>query len=389
MELDVGRLYEQGPRPADVPEGDAWEAWRIAIWSAEEFAMQGGDGALSRTQLAYLAGYGLLAPTSHNTVPERFELRPGGSQLGIWLDRRAVLAESDPTGRQAAISLGCVVANVEFAARSVGLDARVEVLDVPPDRLGPIEGDGDPHVAVVLIHLSPSAEPAVEWRGLMRRRKMVRAEYDQAIALPPTLAARLSSIVSEDAGLVFHLIEDGTTKLFLGKFQELADATVINREGFATELGDWLLENDDPSPLGMRGHEFGLSDDASRRFHRGLLGQVQLLPDEMAGFAKVGNIGMRSASAVGVITAAKDDLPHWIAAGRAYQRVALTLLSEDFVVAMHAGITEVTAPNMALRGRLRTRQRPVVVFRMGQPLRPEDGQRPHASRPPLASLVLP
>ena len=68
----------------------------------------------------------------------------------------------------------------------------------------------------------------------------------------------------------------------------------------------------------------------------------------------------------------------------------LGLLGDEAVAlgAMHAGITEVKAPNMALRGRLRTRQRPVVVFRMGRPLRPEDGRRPHASRPRLASLVL-
>lgn len=377
--------------PHDVPAGPSWEAWRIAVASAAEHAALGREGGgLSEAQLVHLAVFGLLAPTSHNTVPQRFELRPTAAELRIWLDRRAVLAESDPTGRQAAISVGCAVANVELAARSVGLEAQVEVLDTPLERLQPFADDGEPVVPLAVVHLAPAATaPSCEWRELMLRRKMVRAEYDRSVALPAELAHELGALVAGFSGLRLHLVTDAPTKLFLGKFQELADSTVINREGFARELGDWLLDNDDPSPLGMRGREFGLSDAAARRFHLGLRGELQLLPDETAAFAKVGNIGMRSASAIGVITVAEDDLAHRLAAGRAYQQVALTLLRHDFVVAMHAGITEVTAPNMALRGRLRTRHRPEVVFRVGRPLRPEDGARPHASRPPLASILLP
>lgn len=391
IDLDPARCYEPSA-PADVPEAPQWAAWRIAVLSPAEFVAlgQGSSETPSEQQLAYLAAFGLLAPTSHNTVPQRFELRPAEAEIRVWLDRRAVLPDSDPSGRQAAISCGCAIANVELAARDVGLDARVEALEVAPAALGPLEGEGEPYVRLATIHLARASEGDASpgWRALMRRRKMVRAEFDRAVVLSPELGEELGAQVAALAGLQLHLIADAPTKLFLGKFQELADSTVINREGFARELGDWLLDNDDPSPLGMRGREFGLSDDAARRFHRGLRGELTLLPDETAGFAKVGNIGMRSASAVGVITVAKDDLAQRLAAGRAYQRVALTLLRHDFVVAMHAGITEVTAPNLALRGRLKTRHRPQVVFRMGRPLNAEDGARPHASRPALASIIL-
>lgn len=376
---------------SDVPDGPSWEAWRIAVSSPAELAALAREGGgLSDAQLAHLAGFGLLAPSSHNTVPERFELRATESELRVWLDRRAVLADSDPTGRQAVVSVGCAIANVELAARSVGLDAQVHALEVPPHATRPFADDGEPQVLLAVVRLTAAATgaPLLEWRELMRRRKMVRAEYDRSVTLPAALGEELEALVGGFPGLQLHLIVDAPTKLFLGKFQELADSTVINREGFARELGDWLLENDDPSPLGMRGREFGLSDEASRRFHRGLRGELQLLPDETAAFAKVGNIGMRSAAAVGVITVAVDDTAHRLAAGRAYQQVALTLLRHDFVVAMHAGVTEVTAPNMALRGRLRTRHRPEVVFRLGRPLHPEDGARPHASRPSLESIIL-
>jgi hypothetical protein len=217
---------------------------------------------------------------------------------------------------------------------------------------------------------------------------MVRAEFDERVKLEPSLAQELVSLTaSVHAGLALHLISDAPTLLALGKFQELADSTVINRTAFARELAEWLVDNESDRALGMRGREFGLSDEAARRFHNGLAGTGPLLPDETVAFAKAGNIGMRSSSAVAVVTAARDDVEHRLAAGRAFEAMALRLTLGGFSVAMHAGITEVEAPNMALRGLLRTFQRPLVVFRVGRPLRSADGERPHSSRPRLADIL--
>ena len=126
----------------------------------------------------------------------------------------------------------------------------------------------------------------------MTRRKMVRAEYDERVRLQAALAGELSAIVrSVHPGLTLHLVSDAPTLLALGKFQELADSTVINRAAFARELADWLLENDSDRAVGMRGREFGLSDAAAARFRAGLAGTGPLLPDETVAFAKSGNLG--------------------------------------------------------------------------------------------------
>jgi hypothetical protein len=42
---------------------------------------------------------------------------------------------------------------------------------------------------------------------------------------------------------------------------------------------------------------------------------------------------------------------------------------------------------MALRGRLRTFQRPLVVFRIGKPLTAADSDRPHSARPGLKDVL--
>ncbi|MCX4240265.1 nitroreductase family protein [Paraliomyxa miuraensis] len=393
--IDVDGFYESEGE-ADVPPGQAWQAWRVKILPEPAFRALGGHEGLSGAQLAYLAAFGLLAPTSHNTVPQRFEPIERRSELRVWLDRRAVLPESDSCGRQATISVGCVVANIEHAAHHYGLAVELEVLDTPLEHTHPAR-DGEPTlVPLVSMRFSRGSEAPPRRAGagadllaLMKRRKMVRARFDEAVALGSEVAEELRAIARELGGLELHLLTDAPTLLFLGKFQELADSTVFNRAGFARELGQWTLANDDPSAVGMRGWEFGLSDEAARHFSRGLRGEATLLPDEVAGMAKTANIGMRSASAVGVITVERDDLVHRIAAGRAYEGIALCSLRHGLVASMHAAITEVEAPNMALRGRLRTRRRPEVVFRLGRPKLPEDGMRPHASRPLLSSLLLP
>lgn len=384
--LDLDGLFDRMRDDRTIPAGAIFDAWRVRVLSPIQF------GALSPSlQLAYLAWLDLLAPTSHNSVPQRFRLQPAAGALEVWLDRRFVLSASDVVGRQAAVSLGCGITNAVLGARAFGWGTAVELLPVPVEATRP-EVPGEPrYTRVASLRFEPGAHPpeGERWLRAMLARKVFRVEFDERVKLEPSIVEELHEVVAAYDGLELHLLSDSATLLFLGKFQELADTTVFNREAFATELGDWLLPNDAPSPLGMRGQEYGLSDDTARRIHLGLLRRAPLLPDEMAGFAKAGNLGMRSSAAVAVITVEEDTVPHRIRVGQAYEEMALRLLGHRLCTAVHAGITEVDAPNLALRGRLRTRRRPTMVCRIGRPLREADWSRPHAARPELGTLFLP
>jgi hypothetical protein len=370
----------------DVPSGAQFDAWRIGILEPSELA-----GLDMRSRLEYFAALALIGPTTHNTVPQRMRVDVDAAAIHFALDRRAILPHSDANGRQATVSLGACVANAVIAAEAYGMSATQTVEPVDPKLIRPAESNTDTVVPIVTIRFGDRTRTDAHDLGVvhaMVQRKMVRAEFDERVKLESSLADELSTLTrSTHAGLTLHILTDAPTLLALGKFQELADSTVINRASFAHELGEWLLANDSDAYVGMRGREFGLDDASAIRFRNGLAGTGPLLPDETVGFAKSGNIGMRSASAVLVIAAAKDDLEHRLAAGYAYEAMALRLVQAGMSVAMHAGITEVEAPNMALRGRLRTMQRPTVVFRAGKPLRQSDAERPHSSRPRLVDAM--
>src|SRR5215472_7358669 len=109
--------------------------------------------------------------------------------------------------------------------------------------------------------------------------------------------------------------------------------------------------------------------------------------DRKMTLAKTGNIGIRTSSAVGIKTVAPD-LEHRLATGWAFEKISLRVLCEQFVVFVNAGTIEVEASNLAVKGHLRTRNRPVMLLRIGKPRRPEDGQRPHSSRTRLSAQTI-
>ncbi len=379
----------------DKLQGSAFDAWRLRPLEAGAFA-----SITVRERLWHLAQFALLAPSTHNTVPVRFHIAERDRALVFYLDRAAILPECDSSGRQATVSLGCALENARVAARCYGADTRVSIhasvegelrpLHVGSRQPGQTDADERRYVPVATLTLGDPIEPwPAAMLGSICARKVLRAEYDERVKVDGAMSAKLIRQANAiDPRLVVHFIDDAATRSFLGKHQEGADAMVLNRPAFARELGEWLLANDSEAYIGMRGREFGLSDHAAQHLHDGLSGRERLLPDELAGFAKAGTVLMRSASAVIVISVSEDQLAQRVAAGQAYELMALTLLEQGYCTALHAALVELESPSLALRGRLRTSARPTVVFRVGKPLHAQDGQRPHSSRPPLASLML-
>jgi len=385
------RPSEPPPVSGEGPASDPFELWRLSALSLKEFAALGTpDGDLSLQQLRHLASYNLLAPTSHNTVPQRFLFPSVGNAIEICLDREVILAASDPSGRQASISVGCGIANLIHAASHYGFESSVEVYDTPSSPVLPHRPREARYarVAEVRFQRGRASAPDSVLHAMLERRS-VRADYNASVALPAALSETLTRLVgSQYPELEFHLVSDAATVGFLADLQGLADSTALSRDDFTAELGQWLIENDSDSPLGMRGREYGMSDELTLGMQARLQSEIRLKPEEVSGLARGGNIGIRSSSAVGIIAVPRDDLLHRVAAGRAFEDLVLTLHQHGFVTAMHASITEIESPNLALQARLGTRSRPVVVFRMGQPLEPRDARRPHSARPSVSDVTL-
>ena len=136
----------------DAPPGRAFDAWRIPVLERSAF------GALDpREQLEYLASLALLAPTTHNTVPQRMRIDAERSALHVALDRRAILPESDANGRQATVSLGAVIANACIAAEAYGRHMTLSIQEDAETALRPLAGADETIVPVATLVLEPTA----------------------------------------------------------------------------------------------------------------------------------------------------------------------------------------------------------------------------------------
>lgn len=398
MPIEGARIGYDQDVESDVPGGSAFDAWRVPLLSRDEFWALSDVELLCEEQLRYLVWFGTLAPSSHNTVPQRFRLRPRDRRIDVFVDPDSILPESDPTGRQCLVSVGCCLGNLETAARALGLRLDVDIRTLKAKTLaaeGEHRASGAPPIHVLSVVASRAATTGgTDLLELLRRHKVVRAEYDRRCILPvdlaPTLRELVASACLEDGQLALHLIEGSRELKILGRFQEQADRFVLENRRFARELGQWLLPNDErQAKVGMRGREFGFDDDFSGHVHVALLGQRRLLPDQLAGFARGGRIGVESSSAVGVITVAKDDPEHWVLAGRAAQRVSLELQRQGLSSAYHAALTEVKwAATIFAATVLRSRRTPAVIMRMGRPKRPSDTMRERAARPTVDEVLL-
>ncbi len=376
------------------PLDSIFDAWKVPLLDAGEFASMGGGNVATLDQLRYLTRFSLLAPTTHNTVPQRYRLDPSQRCIEVLLDRSKVLPQSDKKGRQALVSVGCAVENLKLAAAAVGCEVRLNVFDLSPHAAEPLTGEASDGelVPVARLEVAPASHaPGLPWLRLMLDHRVVRAEYDRTQPLGEDGQARVARIVAEtDPRLELNLITKTLPLRALGKFQEQADRYVLENRPFAKELGSWLLPNDDKTnPRAMRGREFGFDDNFASHVHRGLLGQQPLLPDQVAAFARGGRAGIESSAAVVVLTTKGDSTADRVAAGRAAQRVSLELQAEGFCTAFHAALTEVEwVSKMFAATVLRTSRRPMMLMRVGKVKRESDSLRPHAARPSIDEVLV-
>jgi hypothetical protein len=276
------------------------DGWRDAVAAIRRPLAPGATG---RAALGELVRCGSLAANSHNTQAWRFAVAE--SDITVLPDFARRTPVVDPDDHHLFASLGAAVENVVQAAPIFGLTAT--------PRFDP-GGDGR-----VVIDLGAGDRATSAMAAAIVKRQCTRAVYDgRAVA-----AADLQSLAAAGRGegvdvvllterpaidAVAALIVDGNTR-------QLRDTA------FRSELLHWLrfsyaaaLSSGDglfaqttgnpalPDPVGRMLFDVVVSADSE---NRKCLAQIA------------------SSAGLAVFVSARNDRPHWIASGRAYQRFAL------------------------------------------------------------------
>jgi hypothetical protein len=219
------------------------------------------------------------------------------------------------------------------------------------------------------------------------RRQTLRAEFDPTQRLPAELRLRLLTLSTDSVRVL--LFESDAERFAWGKLDELALKHKLEEGAFRRELGQWILPNEDnQSPRGMRGREFGLDDRVTRELTARLRGEAAMPVDQLAFMARAGRIGLCSASAVCVLSCLEPNPAAAITAGRVFQRCALLASGSGFACAVHTAVCQVAHARAMSEATLMKSLTPSLIFRLGKPRQASDELRLPSARPTLDDVLL-
>lgn len=304
-----------------------------------------------------LVRYATLAASSHNTQPWKFKLEPGRIAILPDLSRRCTAV--DPDDHHLYASLGCAAENLLLAAQAAGLK-------------GHYSHDASSSSAQV------DFEEAIPFRSALFEaipsRQCCRAEYDGTSLSYEQL--RLLEEAGRGNGVSVMLLTDSRQKDQVAEYVAEGNTAQFSDPRWAEELRKWIRFN------------------ARDAVHTGdgLYGPVMGSPDvplwlgklfmRLAFSAQRQNrkdiAHIRSSAAIAVFYSDADDKPHWIEAGRCYERLALQAAALELRTAFINQPVEVPAlrPQFAAFLGIGNR-RPDLVVRIGRgPLMPRSLRRP-------------
>jgi hypothetical protein len=371
-----------------------------ALWQTQPLSKKEFSNIDDYHKYTHLSLCGHLAASTHNSQSWAFKISSDTHQIGVYLDRgaltededhRRVLPESDVVGRQSTISVGCAITNIIIAAKYFSYEPDVTYVSVHNKDLLPIQDirDNQRYCKLATISLQKDSSQNNEYEDLYKaifERRVHRGKYKEK-SLSEEVINHIKT-VAQDHNIGVHIFTNKSLKQRLAisgiaRLQSEADAYVASHDGFAKELGDWLLPNDTQSYLGMPGHTFWLDDKTARRFHKGLLREENLLESDISGFAEASERSVGSAPLIAMLSVEKD-IPHeWIDAGRVLEHVGVFLRKNGIAYAVQAGLAEVEffrKPVSLFIGK----KKPVILFRAGY----AEQESTHSPRLPIEDVLI-
>lgn len=304
-----------------------------------------------------LVRYATLAASSHNTQPWKFKLERGGIAILPDLSRRCPAV--DPDDHHLYASLGCAAANLLLAAEAAGLAGDV------------VHDAAQSGLCVKLERATPRRSALFD---AIPKRQCSRSAYD-GTPIPASML-RLLEESGHGSGVSVTLLTDKGRKEQIAEYVAAGNSAQFGDAAWGKELQSWIRFNAGEAVRtgdGLYGPVMG-SPDVPRWL--GMMFMRLAFSAKRQSRKDFGHI--RTSAAIAVFVSEIDDKPHWIEAGRCYQRFALQATALDLCTAFINQPVEVPALRREFAGYLGVGTgRPDLVVRIGRgPEMPRSLRRP-------------
>ena len=303
-----------------------------------------------------------LAPSSHNTQPWLFRLRPDG--VDLLADRTRALPVNDPHDRELVISCGCALFSLRVAAAAEGLDADVA--------LCPDTADGD---VLARVRLAPAAlplqlDPLAALRAALSQRRTYRHRFANAVVDPEAVLKLHDAVRHEGAEL--QLLVTAQQRARAAELVAQGDALQWADPHWRRELAAWMHPRRRADGIVLPSLALPLAQQVVRSFDmgHGVGARDRELVDESPVLAVMSTEG--------------DEPPDWLAAGQSLQRLLLVAVHRGLQASYLNQPVEVAALRPALQQLTGRPGHAQLLLRLGVPRQAV----PAAPRRPVAEVLV-
>jgi nitroreductase len=322
------------------------EAWNI---KESDFPING----TSEDKALFLANYAVLAPSTHNSQPWKFNISE--NEIKIFPDKSRRLQVADAYQRELFISLGSALENLLVAAEHFGYGYNVTY----------ITGETDPAIIVELAP-GPSSSNSRLFKAIPSRQ--TSGEPYENRTIKDSDLQILQSINGDWNGTVYLTSDSGIKSDFRDLVVQ-ADQFQYSDPNYKSELGHWLS-------LGMMGPT-GIQAVIAQ------LGVVFL--DMGSDQAKKDAALVNSTPVLGIIGSDENDRTSQIKAGQAFERLWLEATARGLSVHPMSQVLEVPETEAEMQKSLPTGSHYLQqAFLLGY----SKGEQDHTPRRPLQDVLV-
>jgi len=174
--------------------------------------------------------YASLAPNSHNAQMWEIDIYPKSECLYMKLNEQRLLNVVDPENREAYISAGCYLANLETAFDAYGYEYSIDIFEEP---------DENGYFVKVLYTVPENFVKDENMLSLMLKRHTDKSNY-----LPSSIPdSDLLTVIENDFAITYH--KKGSDN-FLYLKQGTIDAVTVQsaNQAYRDELAEWMRFSD-------------------------------------------------------------------------------------------------------------------------------------------------
>jgi hypothetical protein len=195
----------------------------LQAWDVKESNFPVNDS--NEEKLTFLLNYAILAPSSHNSQPWKFNVT--NESILVFADKSRWLQIADADQRELYISLGCALENLIIAAEHFGYNCSVSYFPGPSDL-----------VATVSLLANSSSPSDSRLFYAITSRQTNRNPYEPKTITKADLETIKSLCSDPDVG-IFITDDSAVRRSFLDLVVE-ANGILYSDVNYKSELGHWL-----------------------------------------------------------------------------------------------------------------------------------------------------